>query len=114
MRLERRGVETRIVSQRLNRRKIDLLPGPEWDDPPKAVIDRVVEAVEQRLRAAGIDGLVEAAQITLAAARDAGCTEPKVTSDAKHLEIGLTDKADSARVRSLPSSGATGSRPARC
>ena len=54
-------------------------------------------AVETRLRAAGIDGLVEAARIALDAAVDAGCTDPKVTSDAKHLEIGLTDKADSAR-----------------
>ena len=31
------------------------------------------------------------------AARNAGLADPKVTSDAKHVEIGLTDKADSAR-----------------
>ena len=97
-RLAARGFEARIVSRRLNRRKIDLLPDPEWADPPKAVIDRVVATVEQRLRAAGIDGLVEAARIALDAARDAGCSDPKVTSDAKHVEIGLTDKSDSARA----------------
>jgi trehalose/maltose hydrolase-like predicted phosphorylase len=96
--LATRGFEARIVSQRLNRRKIDLLPEPEWADPPKSEIDRVVAAAEQRLRAAGIDGLVEAAQIALAAARDAGCVDAKVTSDAKHVEIGLTDKSDSARA----------------
>ena len=28
---------------------------------------------------------------------DAGLLDPRVTSDAKHIEIGLTDKADSAR-----------------
>jgi trehalose/maltose hydrolase-like predicted phosphorylase len=97
-RLAARGFEARIVSQRLNRRKIDLLPDPEWADPPKAEIDRIVAAAEQRLRAAGIDGLVEAAQIALSAAIDAGVSSPKVTSDAKHVEIGLTDKADSARA----------------
>ncbi len=98
VRLARRGVGARIVSQRLNRRKIDLLPGPEWADPPKAEIGKLVVAVERRLRAAGIDGLVEAAEIALEAARAAGCVEAKVTSDAKHVEIGLTDKADSARA----------------
>ena len=32
-----------------------------------------------------------------AAASEAGLPDPRVTSDAKHVEIGLTDKADSAR-----------------
>ena len=31
------------------------------------------------------------------AARDAGLSDPRVTSDVKHVEIGLTDKSDSAR-----------------
>jgi len=97
-RLAARGFAARIVSQRLNRRKIDLLPEPEWADPPKADIDRVVAAAEARLRAAGINGLAEAVEIAIEAARDAGCAAPKVTSDAKHVEIGLTDKADSARA----------------
>jgi trehalose/maltose hydrolase-like predicted phosphorylase len=97
-RLAARGIDARIVSRRLNRRKIDLLPMPEWRDPPKAVIDRVVAAVEYRLHAAGIGGLQEATQLALTAASDVGLAGCKVTSDAKHLEIGLTDKADSARA----------------
>ena len=32
---EHYGLETALVSQRLNRRKIDLIPLPEWADPPK-------------------------------------------------------------------------------
>ena len=36
--LAKRGVTAKIVSQRLNRRKIDLIPEPEWLDPPKARI----------------------------------------------------------------------------
>lgn len=33
--LAERGVRAAIVSQRLNRRKIDLIPEPEWEDPPR-------------------------------------------------------------------------------
>ena len=85
-----------IVSDRLNRRKIDLIPEPEWVDPPKARIDELLTAVESRLSAAGVDGLTVVAALAEAAARDAGLGDPRVTSDVKHVEIGLTDKSDSA------------------
>jgi trehalose/maltose hydrolase-like predicted phosphorylase len=94
--LERRGVAATIVSQRLNRRKIDLIPDPEWADPPKARITELLEAVEGRLRAAGLSGLRDAVDVAIGAARAAGLPDPRVTSDAKHVEIGLTDKSDSA------------------
>jgi trehalose/maltose hydrolase-like predicted phosphorylase len=96
-RLAARGLVARIVSERLNRRKIDLIPEPDWDDPPKARIDELLSAVQARLAAAGIDGLTEAVQIARGAATDAGIADPRVTSDAKHVEIGLTDESDSAR-----------------
>ena len=92
-----RGLRAEIVSQRLNRRKIDLIPEAEWRDPPKAAIDRLLVAVTARLDTAGIDGLQEAVAIAEDAARDAGLADPKVTSDVKHVEIGLTDKSDSSR-----------------
>jgi trehalose/maltose hydrolase-like predicted phosphorylase/hydroxymethylpyrimidine pyrophosphatase-like HAD family hydrolase len=95
--LARRGLRTEIVSQRLNRRKIDLIPEPEWADPPKARIAELLVAVEERLQAAGLMGLAEAVEMGEAAARVAGLRQPRVTSDAKHVEIGLTDKADAAR-----------------
>ncbi len=95
-RLAEKGLRAQIVSQRLNRRKIDLIPEPEWADPPKARIDELLAAVEKRLAAAGLD-LGTAVELALEAARDGGLSDPKVTSDAKHVEIGLTDKADSAR-----------------
>ena len=95
--LAARGLQATIVSERLNRRKIDLIPEPEWADPPKARIGELLSAVEARLRGAGLDGLREAVSLAEEAARDAGLPDPKVTSDAKHVEIGLTDKADSAR-----------------
>ena len=43
--LGRRGLEARSCSQRLNRRKIDLIPVPEWADPPKARIGELLAAV---------------------------------------------------------------------
>jgi trehalose/maltose hydrolase-like predicted phosphorylase len=94
--LAERGLRAEIVSQRLNRRKIDLIPEPEWHDPPKARIDELLAAVELRLHAAGLAGLREVVELAEAAARETGLEAPKVTSDAKHVEIGLTDKADSA------------------
>ena len=95
-RLGERGLTARIVSQRLNRRKIDLIPEPEWTDPPKARIAQLLEAVEARLREHALDGLREAIALSEAAVLDAGLTGAFVTSDAKHIEIGLTDKSDSA------------------
>ena len=97
-RLGARGLETRVVSQRLNRRKIDLIPTPKWADPPKSQIDQLLAAVERRLHDAGFEDLAQVASLAINVARDAGIADPRVTSDAKHVEIGLTDKADSARA----------------
>jgi trehalose/maltose hydrolase-like predicted phosphorylase len=96
-RLAVRGLAARIVSERLNRRKIDLIPVPGWEDPPEARIGELLAAVQARLAAAGIGGLTEAVEIARGAATDAGLADPRVTSDAKHVEIGLRDKSDSAR-----------------
>ncbi|HKH79836.1 MAG TPA: hypothetical protein VJ996_07430, partial [Solirubrobacteraceae bacterium] len=91
------GLEARIVSQRLNRRKIDLIPTSEWTDPPKARIGELLAAVEARLREHNLDGLQAAVELGEAAAAETGLAGACVTSDAKHVEIGLTDKSDSAR-----------------
>ena len=95
--LGRRGIDATVVSQRLNRRKIDLIPLPEWADPPKARITELLAAVETMLHDRGLEGLGDAVEIATAAALQAGLVDPRVTSDAKHVEIGLTDKADGSR-----------------
>jgi trehalose/maltose hydrolase-like predicted phosphorylase len=95
--LAARGLRAELVSQRLNRRKIDVIPEPEWVDPPKARIAELLAAVQQRLHAAGLVSLHDAVQIGYDAAVAAGVPDPRVTSDAKHVEIGLTDKSDAAR-----------------
>lgn len=96
-RLRAHGLPAELVSQRLNRRKIDLIPEPEWADPPKARMAELLTAVEARLRRSGFASLTDVAAVTLAAAREAGLSDPRITSDVKHVEIGLTDKSDSAR-----------------
>jgi trehalose/maltose hydrolase-like predicted phosphorylase len=87
-----------VVVSRLNRRKIDLLPEPAWADPPKSRIAELVTEVTTRLRAAGLRGLEDVVDLARAAAAEAGLPDPRVTSDAKHVEIGLTDKSDAMRL----------------
>lgn len=105
-----RGLEAKVVSQRLNRRKIDLIPVPAWADPKKADIALLAEAVNERLAAAGITNLMEVVALTADVARDAGVVDPRITSDVKHVEIGLTDKSDSGHwaARWLSERGITG------
>jgi trehalose/maltose hydrolase-like predicted phosphorylase len=89
------GLPIRIVYDRLNRRKIDLIPEPAWADPPKSAIGELLAATEARLRGGGLrQGLREAFELTERIARELGLADAKVTSDVKHIEIGLTDKAD--------------------
>ncbi|MFZ4514951.1 MAG: glycosyl hydrolase family 65 protein [Acidimicrobiia bacterium] len=91
-----RGLKCEIASARLNRRKIDLIPFPEWADPPKAALPALVAAVSERLRATEVGDLAQAVALATQIAHDAGVSTPRVSSDAKHIEIGLTDKGDAA------------------
>ncbi|HEY9764910.1 MAG TPA: hypothetical protein V6C82_01020, partial [Chroococcales cyanobacterium] len=90
---KRTGLEIGLILDRLNRRKIDLIP--EWHDPPKAAIAELLEAVEKRLKKGLPGGIGEAFQITERVAKEKGLKDPRITSDVKHIEIGLTDKSDS-------------------
>jgi hypothetical protein len=99
----RTGLDVRVVYDRLNRRKIGLIPLPAWADPPKAQIGALLTAVEERLRAAGLaGGLHEVVRLTERVAAEQGVPDARITSDVKHVEVGLTDK----RTRS-PGSSAT-------
>ncbi len=89
-------LEVRVIYDRLNRRKIDLIPVPEWADPPKSRIGDLLVAVEGRLRGGGIEGgLREMFDVTRRAATEVGLLDARITSDVKHIEVGLTDKGDS-------------------
>lgn len=109
--LAAKGLSVEVVGSRLNRRKIDLIPEPEWADPRKADIGQLAVAVKERIGAAGIESLSEIVGVARDAARDVGLAGPRITSDVKHVEIGLTDKADSAAFAAtwLQARGITGS-----
>jgi hypothetical protein len=95
---QRTGLDIGIVYDRLNRRKIDLIPLPEWVDPPKFRIGDLLLAVEQRPGQGGLDGGIrEVVELTQALAAANGLPDPRITSDVKHVELGLTDKGDAVR-----------------
>jgi hydroxymethylpyrimidine pyrophosphatase-like HAD family hydrolase len=89
------GLETEIIYDRFNRRKWDIIPLPEWADPPKEKIDKLLDATQKRLYSHGIKGGIQ----ELIDLLEERCAEHeidlRVTTDVKHLEYGLTDKADS-------------------
>jgi hydroxymethylpyrimidine pyrophosphatase-like HAD family hydrolase len=90
------GLPVALTMDRLNRRKIDL--NPAWADPPKAQIDHLWTDTQQKLVAAGLlGGLGEALSLAEACAEQHQMQEPHLTSDVKHIEVGLSDKGDSAR-----------------
>lgn len=92
---ERYGLDVAIVYDRFNRRKLDIIPTPEWADPPKARIDELLVAVQQRLREHGVaGGIQELIDRLEERCREVGI-ELRITTDVKHLEYGLSDKADS-------------------
>ncbi|HUZ09654.1 MAG TPA: glycosyl hydrolase family 65 protein [Acidimicrobiales bacterium] len=95
-RLGELGLEGAVVSGRLNRRRIGLPPDPAWARPERADPALVARAVSARLAPAGIAGLAEVGAIAAEGARQAGLFDPRITSGVTHVEIGLTDKSDSA------------------
>ena len=93
---EKTGLPIKCVYDRLNRRKIDLIPLPEWADPPKSAIGDLLVEVESRLKAAGLKrGIADVIELTRQTALEHGISDPRITSDVKHIEVGLTDKGDS-------------------
>jgi len=98
-----------IVYDRLNRRKIDLIP--EWENPPKEQIGELLDKTEERLEKGGFKGGIKRAfNLAFHYAKELGLEDARVTSDVKHVEVGLTDKSDSikwavnelARKRNIP------------
>ena len=95
--LGKRGVEAKVVSGHLNSRRIDLIPVPARSDPQKAGVAVPAGEVTQWPGSAGMASLSEVVIFADGVARKAGLDDPRVTSGAAYVEIGLTDKSDSAR-----------------
>lgn len=90
------NVTINIVYNRMNRRKLDLIP--EWEDPPKSEIDKLLQETQSRLKNGGFaGGIKKAFKLIENIAKTSGLPKAKITSDVKHLEVGLTDKSDSIK-----------------
>lgn len=94
---EQHGLESEIIFNRLNRRKVDIIPLPEWADPPKAVIGELLKAVNARLDGCGIEGGIKAIMDRVDELAALHNVDIRLTTDVKHVELGLTDKSDSVR-----------------
>lgn len=91
------NLDVDIIYNRLNRRKIDLIPLPEWADPPKSKIDELLMAVNKRLKDHNVPSLSYLIKRTKEISFEIGLKDPRITSDVKHIEVGLTDKSDSTK-----------------
>ena len=100
-RLTAAGLDARLVPGHLNRRSVDLLP--DWTEPSGVEVGGLQRCVEERLRAIGYDGLHGVLELARELGREAGLSHPAITSDVRHIDIGLTGKGDAmhAVTRSL-------------
>ncbi len=96
------GLEVGIVRDRLNRRKIDLIPTAEWADPPKDRIGELLEAVNARL--AGVPGGIGAVIELTRQAVHAGGPARRPHHDRRQAHRGRADRQ--VRLDRLPGAAA--------
>lgn len=90
------GLEATIVRDRLNRRKLDLIPIEPWKNPKKDQFHELLNAEQYRLKQSKmLDSFPTLMKLANDISENSGLRRPKLTFDIKHIEIGLTDKADS-------------------
>src|SRR5664279_5734073 len=63
------GLHAEIVGSGLNRRKVDVIPLPEWGDPSRARIDELLDTVRARLAASAVGDPVAALDLSMASGR---------------------------------------------
>ncbi len=95
--LASRGLDVRVVADRRDRRKIDLVPEPAWDCPGETRIGELGAVVAGRLRQCGFTDIRDVVRLGAQLAAQCGLSDARVTSDANYVEIGLTDTPDSMR-----------------
>ena len=85
-----------IIYDRLNRRKLDLIP--EWENPLKSEIGKLIVETEKKLKNAGfVEGIKGAFDLMGQNASLLGLKDARITSDVKHIEVGVSDKSDSIK-----------------
>jgi len=96
-RLRLGGLRAEILAAGLNRRRIGLDPGHARPHPPQRHVAELRDPVTEGVGGLGIGGRAEVVAVAVAAAREAGLADPRITSEVAHLDVGLTDRSDSAR-----------------
>lgn len=87
------GLVVEVVAGEVDRRSLDLLPGVPYTTDTL----RLLRAVDERLRQAGVGSLGDVVSLAADAARQAGLTYARIRTDVSHVELGLTDEADAGR-----------------
>lgn len=91
----RTGLEVEVSHRWPLRRRIDLMPQPEWRDQPLS--GELLAAADEHLRSAGLaGGLEELGPYALRLAAQHGLPHVRVTSNARHIDLRLTDKGELA------------------
>jgi hydroxymethylpyrimidine pyrophosphatase-like HAD family hydrolase len=89
-------INLNIIYNRLNRRKLDLIP--EWPNPLKSEINKLIIETEKKLKNSGFKaGIKEAFDLMKKNADVLGLKDARITSDVKHIEVGVSDKSDSIK-----------------
>lgn len=71
---------------------------PEWEKPLKSEIDKLIVETEKKLVNAGFnEGIKGAYDLMEDNAKLLGLDDARITSDVKHIEIGVSDKSDSIK-----------------
>lgn len=91
-----KNIKLNIIYNRLNRRKLDLIP--EWENPLKSEIGKLIIETEKKLMNYGFkEGIKGAFDLMETNASLLGLKNARITSDVKHIEIGVSDKSDSIK-----------------
>jgi hydroxymethylpyrimidine pyrophosphatase-like HAD family hydrolase len=89
------NLNVEIIFNRFNRRKLDLIPIEKWSNPKKEKIGELLIAVEKRLSNSKVEGGIKKVINEVYKKAKKSNINLKITTDVKHIELGLTDKSDS-------------------
>ncbi|GAB3244378.1 hypothetical protein GCM10027448_04200 [Nocardioides dilutus] len=95
--LRARGLAVVVEPCHLNRRTIDLIPGPDLADPADSRTGVFAGALQDRLRRGGFTSIAQVVRLASQVAEQCGVPQPRVRFDGGHVEVGLTDMSDSMR-----------------
>ena len=95
--LRRRGLAADLAAPGLNCRRIDLVAEPERSESAKARTAEFPAAITDPRHQRGLANLPTVVRVATESAMAAGLRCPRITGDARYVEIGVAGKSDSMR-----------------